>query len=74
MEKQRSDDSSDKTRSSEHAMTTSKFRADGRSNSRSRMARKLYDPIPKPTTDLGFHGVSHKTTFDSIRTRDNRGN
>ena len=35
------------------------------SHSRSQDAR--YDqPIPKPTTDLGFRGISHKRTHDSL--------
>jgi hypothetical protein len=26
-----------------------------------------YDrPIPKPTTDLGFHGIRHKSSYDSL--------
>jgi hypothetical protein len=33
----------------------------------SRSQDALYDqPIPKPTTDLGFHGISHKRTYDSL--------
>ena len=40
-----------------------KFYSD--SHSRSQDAR--YDrPIPKPTTDLGFRGISHKRTYHSL--------
>ena len=34
-------------------------------HSRSKDARND-QPIPKPTTDLGFHGISHKRTHDSL--------
>jgi hypothetical protein len=42
-----------------------------------RQAFRSYDadtPIPKPTTELGFRGIRHKQTYDSVSRRKSRDN
>jgi hypothetical protein len=40
----------------------------GTGASRDISSRDIYydRPIPKPTTDLGFHGIRHKSSYDSL--------